>query len=100
MPTPSVVIAERILAVTAAYYRQIAQFSPAERDLIDWFVQLSRDEKTAAAGLAYETWPALPAFQRYYLEKQGHSLPAYLAGHLTEQELAQWADERPPIRAI
>lgn len=76
-----------------AYYRQIEQFSPAERDLIDWFVQLPRVAKTAAAQAAYETWLALPNFQRYYLEKKGHAMLPYMASQLTEQELAQWVEE-------
>jgi hypothetical protein len=88
IPLPS--IAARITEVIFAYYDQIEQFSPAERDLIDWFVQLPRPEKTAAAQVAYDTWLALPGFKRYYLEKKGYAMPAFMARHLTEQELAQW----------
>lgn len=89
-PNPA---AERINEVTAAYYRQIEQFSPLERDLIDWFVQLSPEDKTAAAGLPYETWPALDGFRRYYLEKRGCSMLAYMETHLTRPERAEWVDE-------
>lgn len=93
MCSPPNSIAERIEAVAAAYYRQMEQFCPLERDLIEWFVQLSTDDKTAAAGLRYERWPTLTGFKRYFLEKKGHSLPAYMARHLSAQELAHWADE-------
>lgn len=90
MSVPLSSITARITEVTLAYYDQIAQFSPAERDLIDWFVQLPRAEKTAAAQVAYDTWPALIGFKRYYLEKKGYAMPAYMASQLAEQELAQW----------
>lgn len=88
-------VAKRIEEVASAYYRQMEHYNPKEKELIDWFVQLSSDDKTLVAAVHPDAWPALTGFQRYYLEKQGHSMHAYMAGHLTGQELSEWMDEEP-----
>ncbi len=93
MQTPSPAVAAKISEVASAYYRQIELFAPQERDLIDWFIQLSKDEKTNAAAVRPDSWPALTEFKRYYLEQKGHLMADYLAAHLTAKELSWWTDD-------
>jgi len=92
MQTPSPAVATKVSEVALAYYRQMELFAPQERDLIDWFIQLSKDEKTNAAAVRPDSWPALTEFKRYYLEQQGHSMSGYMTAHLTAKDLSWWAD--------
>lgn len=83
---------DQVTALLWSYYHQIDLEGIRERDTIDWFVQLPRPDKTRAAGILPEQWPLLSGFRRYFLEKQGLLLAAYLRQHLTRAEFATWAD--------
>lgn len=89
----SATIPEKVAQVVIAYYRQIEQFSPTREDLVFWYVQLSLVDGTTVAALPTHSWYSLPSFKRYFLEKHGHSMPEYMAQHLTPHELTYWTDD-------
>lgn len=93
MQDPFGTIPEKVVQVMIAYYRQIEQFSPVRQDLVSWYVQLSLADGETVAVLPTNSWYNLPSFKRYFLEKCGHSMPEYMAQHLTPHELTYWTDD-------
>ncbi len=86
-------VSEKVVVVTRAYYLLIEEFTPSISELAAWFVQLPVNQKTEMAALDPALWFTLPAFRRYFLEKRGHSMEAYMAAHLAPAELSYWLAE-------
>jgi hypothetical protein len=87
---PVVTPVEKVLQVLVAYYRQADALEVSEEELRAWFATLVPQQRHAVALVNPTYWVLLPECRRYLLERQGHSLAAYLSSHLTASELAHW----------
>ncbi len=94
MQNQSATIPEKVAQVAIDYYRQIEKFSLTRQDLTDWYVQLSIADGTTIAVIPTNSWYSLPPFKRYFLEKCGCSMSAYMAQYLTAHELTYWVDDK------
>ena len=94
MQNLSAPVSEKVAQVVNDYYHQIDRFSLTIRDLADWYIRLSIVDGTHIAVIPLSSWYNLFSFKRYFLEKHGYLMPAYMAEHLTPQELPHWIDDR------
>jgi hypothetical protein len=84
---------EKVAQAIVAYYRLTEKLSMLPQAVAEWLDMLPPSEKQALAMLNFPQLSRLPAFKRYYLEKHGYSIDAYMADHLTPSELSYWADD-------
>ena len=92
---------EKVAETVVAYYRLLEVASSTAEELASWFDSLFPDARAELNLIGLHRAILLPSFKRYVLEKRGHSMQAYMAAHLTPQELLYWVDDgdggvRPP----
>ena len=86
-------VSEKVAETALAYYRLTDSLIPTAQEVINWLESLLPSIQTEMVQLDYQQAILLPSFKRYLLESRGNSMPAYMAAHLTPEELPYWVDD-------
>lgn len=90
---PEQTTVEKVAETVLSYYRLANARLPSTQEFRSWFESLVPASQAELVLLSLEQANFLPAFKRYILEGRGYSMPAYMAAHLTPQELPYWVDD-------
>lgn len=88
-PTPAEIVAQTVVN----YYHQLTAFVVPVSERMTWYNAQSSEQQAVLSTLVPYMWELLPSFRRYALEVRGRSMRAYMAEHLTPDELKLWIDD-------
>ena len=90
---PALTSAEVVAQTVENYYCQASAFTILTSERAAWFLAQPSEQRTLLAAILPAQWDLMSAFQRYVLEARGYSMRAYMAAHLTADQLAHWIDD-------
>ncbi|MGY2134500.1 hypothetical protein ACW9KT_19890 [Hymenobacter sp. HD11105] len=92
MESPYIPPCDKVTDTVLAYYRQVDELVITAQELATWFDLLPAPTRLQMHTLGLRTCLTLPAFRRSVLEHRGRSMAAYMAAHLTPDELRLWEE--------
>jgi hypothetical protein len=87
---PAQSIAEKVVET---YYRLTDYLLPTTQEVTDWLESLRPLVRMEMRLLDFQQIRLVPGFKRHLLEGRGYFMQAYMAGHLTPEELSYWVDD-------
>lgn len=77
-------------AIDQYYNESPVAFLPSSVDFEEWLSTLLEDDQRLYRGMGMIHCGNIPSFKRYYFEKHGHKLEAFLKLQLSEETYWYW----------